>query len=73
MLNVLFAYSQDGKESQEPLLQLPLTALNLDPKGIYILDDGFNFVIWLGRMLPADLVSNILGADLAGVPDLSKV
>ncbi|XP_074557837.1 protein transport protein SEC24 A-like [Curcuma longa] len=64
---------KDGKESQEPLIQLPLTALNLDPKGIYILDDGFNFVIWLGRMLPADLVSNILGADLAGVPDLSKV
>ncbi|XP_042431796.1 protein transport protein Sec24-like At3g07100 [Zingiber officinale] len=64
---------KDSKESEESLIQLPLTALNLDPKGIYILDDGFNFIIWLGRMPQSDLVNNILGVDFASISDLSKV
>ena len=41
--------------------------------GLYLLDDGFNFIVWLGRMLPPELVSNILGISLANFPDLSKV
>ncbi|CAL9200655.1 unnamed protein product [Musa hybrid cultivar] len=64
---------KNQQEIQEPSKQLPLTAQSLDPKGIYILDDGFNFIIWLGRMLSSDLVNNILGVEFACFPDLSRV
>ncbi|THU44354.1 hypothetical protein C4D60_Mb02t06530 [Musa balbisiana] len=64
---------KNQKEIQEPSKQLPLTAQSLDPKGIYILDDGFNFIIWLGRMLSSDLVNNILGVEFSSFPDLSRV
>ncbi|WOL13216.1 protein transport protein Sec24-like [Canna indica] len=64
---------KDPEEFQEPFNQLPLTTHSLDPKGIYILDDGFNFIMWLGRMLSSDLVNNLLGVELTSFPDLSRV
>lgn len=64
---------KDFKDGQEPLRQLPLSAQSLDPKGVYVLDDGFNFIIWLGRMLSSDLLNNIVGVELASFPDLSRV
>jgi protein transport protein SEC24 len=45
----------------------------LDTGGMYLLDTGFTFVVWLGRMLPPELVNNVLGVNLANFPDLSKV
>lgn len=73
LLTLFFSPLQNQQEIQEPSKQLPLTAQSLDPKGIYILDDGFNFIIWLGRMLSSDLVNNILGVEFACFPDLSRV
>ncbi|KAH9619758.1 hypothetical protein KSS87_018487 [Heliosperma pusillum] len=47
----------DFKDVEKSLPRLPLTAESLDPRGLYIFDDGFRFVIWIGRMLPPDFVS----------------
>lgn len=60
-------------DSEESLKQLPLTVGSLDSRGIYICDDGFSFVFWLGQMLPTDVINKILGIDLSMFPDLSKV
>lgn len=51
--------------------RLPLAAENLDPRGLYLYDDGFRFVIWFGRALSPDVAMNLLGADFAA--ELSKV
>lgn len=64
----LIKASDDFDETSRPLA---LTAQNLDPRGLYIYDDGFSFIIWFGSMLPPDLTNNILG-DFSGFPDLSK-
>ncbi|KAF8396200.1 hypothetical protein HHK36_017813 [Tetracentron sinense] len=53
--------------------RLPLTVESLDPRGLYIYDDGFRFIIWFGRMLSPDIAINLLGIDLSSFPDLSKV
>ncbi|KAK1300703.1 Protein transport protein Sec24-like [Acorus calamus] len=53
--------------------RLPLTAACLDPKGLYIYDDGFKFVPWLGNMLSPNIVVDLLGVDLSSFPDLSRV
>jgi len=58
---------------EEYLKKLALTVHILDPSGLYVYDDGFSFIIWLGRMLPSDIVNNVLGVDLSIFPDLSKV
>lgn len=55
------------------LKRLPLAAESLDPRGLYIYDDGFRFIIWFGRMLSSDIIFNLLGVDLSGLADLSKV
>ncbi|KAG0473484.1 hypothetical protein HPP92_015341 [Vanilla planifolia] len=59
-------------DSDVSLEKLPLTVGSLDSRGLYIYDDGFNFVIWLGQMLPSDIASKILGFDFSMCPDLSK-
>ncbi|KAL0390969.1 UNVERIFIED_CONTAM: protein transport protein Sec24-like [Sesamum calycinum] len=51
--------------------RLPLTAESLDPRGLYIFDDGFRFIIWLGRSISPDIVRNLVGEDFTG--DYSKV
>lgn len=51
--------------------RLPLVADSLDFSGLYILDDGFRFVLWFGRMLSPDIAMNLLGQDFAS--ELSKV
>ncbi|XP_020586666.1 protein transport protein Sec24-like At3g07100 [Phalaenopsis equestris] len=60
-------------DSEDSLKQLPLSVGSLDSRGLYICDDGFNFVFWLGQMLLADIVNKILGVDSSMFPDLSKV
>ncbi|GAB4832920.1 Protein transport protein Sec24A [Ancistrocladus abbreviatus] len=50
--------------------RLPLTIESLDSRGLYVYDDGFHFVIWIGRMLSPDIAKN-LNVDFAA--DLSKV
>eukprot|EP00268_Persea_americana_P055217 TRINITY_DN6401_c0_g2_i1.p1 TRINITY_DN6401_c0_g2~~TRINITY_DN6401_c0_g2_i1.p1 ORF type:complete len:993 (+),score=200.70 TRINITY_DN6401_c0_g2_i1:300-3278(+) len=55
------------------LKRLPLAAESLDPRGLYIYDDGFRFIIWFGRMLSSDIIFNLLGVDLSGLADLSKL
>lgn len=54
------------------LKRLPLSTTSLDPKGLYLFDDGFRFVVWFGTMLSAYVITSILG-DLSGIHDLSKV
>lgn len=61
----------DGFE--ESSKKLPLTVNSLDPSGLYVYDDGFSFVVWLGSMLPPETVNNVLGVDISIFPDLSKV
>ncbi|PIN18446.1 Vesicle coat complex COPII, subunit SEC24/subunit SFB2 [Handroanthus impetiginosus] len=51
--------------------RLPLTAESLDTRGIYIFDDGFRFVIWIGRSVSPDITRNLLGEDFTA--DYSKV
>lgn len=64
---------QASHKSDEVLERLPLTTENLDSRGLYIYDNGFNFVIWFGRMLFPDIVTSILGVDFSTFPDLSRV
>ncbi|KAG2570522.1 hypothetical protein PVAP13_7KG050718 [Panicum virgatum] len=81
LLNFVYPslYRLDEVLTMEPnkidtsLKRLPLTMQCLHTGGLYLLDDGFNFIVWLGRMLPPELVSNILGISLANFPDLSKI
>ncbi|KAG2564781.1 hypothetical protein PVAP13_7NG105934 [Panicum virgatum] len=81
LLNFVYPslYRVDEVLTMEPnkidtsLKRLPLTMQCLHTGGLYLLDDGFNFIVWLGRMLPPELVSNILGVSLANFPDLSKL
>ncbi|KAI3742630.1 hypothetical protein L1987_60319 [Smallanthus sonchifolius] len=51
--------------------RMPLVAESLDSRGIYILDDGFRFVVWFGRMLSPDLARNLVEEDSA--TDFSRV
>ncbi|VAH24358.1 unnamed protein product [Triticum turgidum subsp. durum] len=37
------------------------------------IDDGFTFLVWLGRMLQPELMNDILGVSLSNFPDLSKI
>uniref|UniRef100_R7W628 Retrovirus-related Pol polyprotein from transposon TNT 1-94 n=1 Tax=Aegilops tauschii TaxID=37682 RepID=R7W628_AEGTA len=55
------------------LKRLPLTLQCLDTAGLYLLDDGFTFLVWLGRMLQPELMNDILGVSLSSIPDLSKI
>ncbi|GER29733.1 transport protein Sec24 [Striga asiatica] len=45
--------------------RLPLTTESLDTRGLYIFDDGLQFVIWFGRSISPDIARNLLGEDLA--------
>lgn len=48
--------------------RLPLTAESLDPRGLYVFDDGFRFVIWSGRMLSPDIARSLnIASDLSEV------
>ncbi|GFP81973.1 protein transport protein sec24-like at3g07100 [Phtheirospermum japonicum] len=49
---------------------LPLTAENLDSRGLYIFDDSFRFVIWFGGSISPDIGRNLRGDDFSG--DYSK-
>jgi hypothetical protein len=69
----IFCVLQEPNKIDGWLKRLPLTFQCLDTGGLYLLDDGFTFLVWLGRMLPPELVNNILGVSLANFPDLSKV
>ncbi|XP_047095080.1 protein transport protein Sec24-like At3g07100 [Lolium rigidum] len=55
------------------LRRSPLTLQCLDSAGLYLLDDGFTFLVWLGRMLQPEVVNDVFGVSLANIPDLSKV
>uniref|UniRef100_A0A1D1XLC4 Protein transport protein Sec24-like At3g07100 n=1 Tax=Anthurium amnicola TaxID=1678845 RepID=A0A1D1XLC4_9ARAE len=70
---ILIKASQVSDNSQDLLEHLPLTKESLDPKGLYVYDDGFRFIIWFGRMLSADIATSILGVDSSGFPELSRV
>ncbi|MCL7031933.1 hypothetical protein MKW94_000124 [Papaver nudicaule] len=55
------------------LKELPLASESLDSRGLYIYDDGLRFVIWLGKILSPEIANNLVGVDLSGFIDLSKV
>ena len=67
---ILILQVDDFEESSK---KLALTVHSLDPSGLYVFDDGFSFIIWLGRMFPSDIVNKVLGIDLSIFADLSKV
>lgn len=71
MLRMASAILQ-GSPQADDLKRLPLAAESLDPKGLYVYDDGFRFVIWFGRMLSPDTFINLLGPVDSSV-DFSKV
>jgi len=51
--------------------RLPLTGESLDSRGLYIYDDGFQFILWFGRVISPDIAKNLLGSNFAA--ELSKV
>lgn len=60
---LLLKASADLKDVER---RLPLTAESLDPRGLYIFDDGFRFVIWIGRMLSPDIARSLnIASDLS--------
>lgn len=52
---------------------LALSQENLDPRGVYLLFDGLRFVLWLGKVLPAEFVKDLLGPEAAHTADFTKV
>eukprot|EP01018_Ginkgo_biloba_P039480 Gb_26869 [translate_table: standard] len=70
LLKSSYNSAQDVKSSAQPL---PLTAEKLDPRGAFLYDDGFRFVVWLGKVLPSDFVTRLLGVEAVNNPDLSKL
>eukprot|EP01018_Ginkgo_biloba_P004601 Gb_11357 [translate_table: standard] len=62
-----------GDDIKHLLQLLPLTAESLDPRGAFLYDDGFRFVLWLGKVLPSNFVTSFLGVEAANSSDLSKV
>jgi protein transport protein SEC24 len=81
LLNFIYPslYRLDEALTMEPeridgsLRRLPLTLQCLDTAGLYLLDDGFTFLVWLGRMLQPEQVNDVLGVSLANFPDITKV
>ncbi|KAL0295029.1 UNVERIFIED_CONTAM: protein transport protein Sec24-like [Sesamum calycinum] len=67
----LVKISPQSEELDNIRKRLPLTAQSLDTRGLYILDDGFRFVIWFGRSISPDIMRNLLGEEF--VTDYSKV
>jgi protein transport protein SEC24 len=62
-----------GDDAKGSLQRLVLSAERLDPRGAFLYDDGFRFVLWLGKALPAEFIKNLLGVEAANSPDLSKL
>ena len=60
-----------------PLAGLPsplaLSSENLDPRGVYLLFDGLRFVLWLGKVVPAEFVKDLLGPEAAYSADSMRV
>lgn len=48
-----------------------MTGESLDSRGLYIYDDGLQFIIWFGRLISPDIAKNLLRSDLA--EELAKV
>ncbi|XP_074276585.1 protein transport protein SEC24 A-like isoform X1 [Silene latifolia] len=67
---LLKASSFDLQDVEKSMPHLPLTSQSLDPRGLYIFDDGLRFVIWIGSMLPPE-VARSLNVDYSS--DLSQV
>ncbi|KAJ6900468.1 protein transport protein Sec24-like [Populus alba x Populus x berolinensis] len=63
--------SAQADEFKNIMKRLPLTAESVDPRGLYVYDDGFRFVVWFGRMFSPDVAMNLLGQDAA--VEFSKV
>jgi hypothetical protein len=52
---------------------LALSSEQLDPRGAYLLNNGLRFVLWLGKVLPAEFVKDLLGPEAAQSADFTKV
>jgi len=52
---------------------LELSSEKLDPRGAYLLFDGLRFVLWLGKVLPAEFVKDLLGPEAAFSADFAKI
>ncbi|CAN1135856.1 Protein transport protein Sec24-like At3g07100 [Linum perenne] len=63
--------SANADEFRKVMQRLPLTADSLDSRGLYIYDDGLQFVLWFGGTLSPDIAMNLLGPDAAA--ELSRV
>ena len=47
------------------LVPLALSIDKLDARGAFLLDDGFHFVLWLEKGMPADFVLSLFGVKVA--------
>lgn len=65
MKHILLIHISPQTEELDSSKRLPLTAESLDTRGLYIFDDGFQFVIWFGRSVSLDIARNLLGEDFA--------
>ncbi|KAK9154774.1 hypothetical protein Sjap_002254 [Stephania japonica] len=63
----------DARDGENYLRKVPLAAENLNPKGLYLYDDGLRFILWFGRMFASDIASDLLGVDINSLPDLSQI
>lgn len=60
------------EERENPLMDtLPLARLSLSSDGCYLLDDGYEIILWVGRQLPGRFYEEVFGmqlTDLTAVP-----
>lgn len=52
---------------------LVLSSEQLDPRGAFLLNDGLSFILWLGKVLPAEFVKDLLGPEAAYTTDSTKI
>ncbi|GLJ20808.1 hypothetical protein SUGI_0379320 [Cryptomeria japonica] len=64
---------KDGADIKDLLQPMASSADKLDPRGAFLHDDGFRFVLWLGKVLSVDFVLSLLGVEAASSRDLSRV
>ena len=61
------------EKSINSIQPLPLTAQRLDSHGVFLINDGLQFIIWLGSAVPPEFVAQLLGMEAAKTADLSNV
>ena len=64
-------YAPLGKVKIPSQIRLSMTRLN--PEGVYIIENGMNMMLWIGRQTPQGLLMSIFGVDKVESIDISMV